>query len=519
MKKLTIILVIFSLFLVPYSGFALYDENNAKLYLQNNSSNPWVTMALSVLNDNNIPTEHLKNISSESAIDYAAPMLAITSLQEDPRTFGSEDYVAKFKSFHNQNQIGDVNSLNDDIFGVLALISSGISADDDVVADSKNFILQNQNEDGGWGFSTTASSDTNMTAAGIMTLISAGTSSSNQSITDAVNYLSNAQNEDGGFPYDPNSSFGTASDTASTAWVVWALNAMSVDTSSWNQSGNTAISYLEKNQTQNGYFEYMKDSGEDAFSPNTSSYAVIALSGNTLPLNIISPPSPSLPLYSFRIEGSSGTICSGETEGPTAIDIVKNASTDCDFTYNIDDTAYGPYLNQIGEDRAEGLLGWMYAVNNQLPSVGAADYDLIEDDFVLWHFGEFGWEPTKNNTSQIDMTVTITDGEVQGTSTSPSTIGFTLDSTSLDFGQLSPGESKSQNFGITNTGNTDINIETIVVGDDVFKENLKLEGSLWSQFKQALGVNQNTTVNANLTIPQNYTGSGQKQGAVTIWAQ
>jgi len=475
-------------------------------------------MALSILGANDIEQDYLKNISGDKAIDFEAPVLAITSLQKDPRTFGGIDYIEKLKSFYNQNQIGDPNTLNDDMFGILALISAGEPASDPIITDTENFLLQNQNLDGGWGFSPTASSDTNMTAAGIITLLAAGMPSSDLSILNATKYLSNAQNSDGGFPYDPNSSFGTASDTASTAWVVWGLNALGIDALSWSKDNKNPISFLEGNQTGEGFFEYQSGSGEDAFSPNTTSYSVIALSGNTLPLNIITPKKPLLPLYSFRIEGSNGTICSGETEGPTALDIIKNASTICSFTYNIEDTAYGPYLNQIGSDTAGRLNGWMYAINNELPSVGAADYNLADDDFALWHFGEFGWEPNKDNTSQIEMTVTITKGEVNGTSTEASTIGFSIDSETLNFGELKSGENSTQNFKITNTGNTNINTEAIVVGDNIFKENLKLNGSLWSKFKQALNVNQEKEVEANLAIPQNYAGSGEKQGTITIWA-
>lgn len=476
-------------------------------------------MALSLLDAGSIPTGHLKNISSNSAIDYTAPILAITSLSEDPRTFGNEDYVQKLMSFHNQNQIGEANALNDDAFGILSLIASGVGPEDNIIVDAKNYLLQNQNQDGGWGFSVSTPSDTNMTAAVIVSLIAAGTPNTHQALTEGTNYLSSAQNQDGGFPYDPNSSFSTDSDTASTAWVVWALHSLSIDPTTWNQGSNNPINFLENNQTLAGFFEYQPGFGEDAFSPNTTAYAVIALSGSSLPLKIIAQPSPSLPLYLFRIEGSTSTVCSGEAEGPTALDIVKNASSICNFTYNITDTDFGPYLTQIDDDTAEGLMGWMYAVNNQLPSVGAADYNLEDGDFILWHFGEFGWEPSENNTSRLDLSVTITEGNVQGTSTPPSsTVGFTLDSQSLNFGELKPGESSNQSFGVTNSGNSSINIEAIVAGDEVFKQNLELDNVMWSQFNSNLSVNESKNINAGLTVPESYSDQGQKQGAITIWA-
>src|SRR5258708_12522429 len=101
-------------------------------------------------------------ISNGSDTDYEKRILAITALDENPRTFGSENFVEKLESFFDGNQIGDSSLLNDDIFGVLALTSAGIS--NNTVSKSRQFILSHQNSDGGWGFATTVGSDSNTTA-------------------------------------------------------------------------------------------------------------------------------------------------------------------------------------------------------------------------------------------------------------------------------------------------------------------------------------------------------------------
>jgi hypothetical protein len=261
-----------------------YDATGAQQYLSAHNTNPWSIMALSVLNTPNIDGTSLKNISSNSAIDYEAPILAITALGQNAQTFGSTDYVSALENFHNNSQLGSVTTINDDIFGILALVSSGKNTSDPVVMDSETFILAHQNSDGGWGFSTSASSDSNTTASAIVALRAAGLATSDVHIQNGLTYLKTAQNSDGGFTYDPTSPWGTASDSSSTAWALWALNATSQNLSDWTKGGHSPIEYLSGNQTPAGFFSYQQGSGEDAFSPVTTSYAIIALAGKTLPL-------------------------------------------------------------------------------------------------------------------------------------------------------------------------------------------------------------------------------------------
>ena len=410
MKKLLsamlIALLLFPMF-PPTETNATYNTSNAQMYLVAHSNNPWSTMALSALESPNIPTDHLISVNGTNAIDYAAPILAITALGQNPRTFGSIDYVDSLKNHYSENQIGDPIMLNDDCFGILALVSAGESSNDVIIVDSKNFIFNNQNDDGGWGYSITAGSDTNMTAAAILALVSVGVDGADSHIQNALSFLKASQNDDGGFYY--NSVFGSDSDSSSTAWVIWALNALDISPDSLIKSDNTPISYLESNQSDQGFFKYQNNSvGEDSSSAVTTSYAVIALQGKKLPLNIVADNVPEK--FSFRIEGSEETICLGEVEGPTALDVVKNAKSICGFTYEIKDTDWGPYLKRINADEAKGDFGWLYLVNNISSFTGAADYELQSGDSVLWYYGGFEWQPTRLSLSaeQIDANQSIT---------------------------------------------------------------------------------------------------------------
>jgi len=404
LSALLITLLSFPMF-PPLETSATYEVNEARTYLIAHSNNPWSTMGLATLENSDIATNHLLSVSGTNAIDYAAPILAITALGQNPRTFGSTDYVAALKSYYTENQIGDSSTLNDDFFGILALISAGEPSTDPIILSSKNFISSHQNSDGGWGYAISSNSDTNMTAAGILALLASGAESSDSQIQSSFTFLQTLQNDDGGFPYFP----GSSSDSSSTAWVIWALNALNINPASLVKSNKTPVSYLESNQSAQGFFKFQNDSEEDAFSAVTTAYAVLALQGRELPLNIVTNNS-SVQKFSFRIEGLGETICLGEAVGPTAMDIIKNAKSICGFTYEIKDTDWGPYLKRINNDEAEGELGWLYLINNTSLFVGAADYEMQIGDSVLWYYGGFDWQPTRLTLSaeQVDANQSVT---------------------------------------------------------------------------------------------------------------
>lgn len=90
MKKILSIMLIVMLLFPMFPSLetnATYNTNSAQDYLIANSDNPWSTMALSALGNSSIPTSHLVSISGTSAIEYAAPILAITAIGQNPRTF------------------------------------------------------------------------------------------------------------------------------------------------------------------------------------------------------------------------------------------------------------------------------------------------------------------------------------------------------------------------------------------------------------------------------------------------
>lgn len=570
MKKILISL----LFVLPILVSA--NVSGGVDYLKNQTQGPWLTMAL-ISAGENPDTTYLKTIDSSSVIALTAPILAMTAAGLDPRTYPDINSITKLKSYYSDGQLGDASTLNDDIFGLLALLSSGETISDPVVSGVQTMILDNQNNDGGWGFMVGGSSDTNMTSMAIMALLKSGISSSN--LVEAKAYLQEAQNNDGGFPYDPLSPWGTASDASSDAWVISAIHALGEDPLNWIKDGHNPVEHLLSLQVNDNFFQYQLGSGEDSFSPITTAYAVTALGGNFYPLSVSSPE------VHFRIEGSNELICEGDTLASDALSLIEIVSIECDFTYHVEELSFGPYLKKINEDEAAGLIGWLYLVNDQQPSVGAADYDLQDDDDVLWYYGDFEWNITRVILDEEDGIVefyngldwdvlagatvyagaysTISGDEGQFSFDLPNgayrifaekdgyvrsakhlitvgdrvesniilhatvgdrvgpegseTISFILDLDQFDFGLIQPGYTYTRNVRVTNNGET-MHIESVVTGDSLFRSFLTINSLLWRTFSMTIQKDANEVLEVGLPVPSTYGEPGDKDGSLTLWA-
>jgi hypothetical protein len=463
--------------------------------------------------------DYLKSAAYTKTTDYEAAILALAAAGKNPGTFPDTDFVAALKTFHTDGQIGYATILNDDIFGVLALIAAGEPASDTVVQDAKNFILSNQNSgDGGWSFAVGGGSDTNMTAMAIMALLEAGVSKTDSHITNAVNYLKSAQNNDGGFSYDPQSPYGTSSDASSDAWVISVIYKLGENPANWTKSGNNPISHLLSLQVQQGYFD--DGFGDSQFTAISTSYAVIALSGKYYPVGVSSV--PSVPNVDYKIEGSAGVLCEGRVNAPDPLELVKLIAPSCGFTYYIQETSYGPYLNRIGNDVATGTTGWLYAVDFVTPNVGAADYDLQNSDYVIWHFGDFDWQPA--GAAELNLNVNIL--PIEGSAGLPGendSVSFSVNvsggGNNLSFGDAAPGAVMSQTVTIANLGTNGLYIESVVNGDEVFKNYLNIDNVSWHDFGATLQSGGSKNAEVKLAIPSSYSNPGTKSGKLIFWVK
>ena len=255
-----------------------------------------------------------------TATGYERMILGIVAACEDPSAFGEGDptyapdgdYLSKLKELHDGTQFVyeathwyppydtyiENQTLNDDFWGVLALIAAGEDSDSEMIQSTVAFIKENQGTDGGWSWATLdnymySGSNVDDTAAAIMALIAAGESPDSPVINAALGYLHNEQDDSGGFGFEDWYTGELVVNSASTAWAIQAIVAAGQDPTSedWTLDGNP-VNVLLSFQEDTGAFIWYEDcgwSGCEAREKMTS-YAIPALLGTPYPV-----PCPRIP--------------------------------------------------------------------------------------------------------------------------------------------------------------------------------------------------------------------------------
>lgn len=238
------------------------------------------------------------NIPSEpsSATDWETRILSIVATNSDPTNYGGINYVTHLESFYKNNQIGDECSLNDDIFGLLAEISVGSSSSATIKQSVLNYLILKQDPtDGGFGYSAPGcawySTSADMTGAAIQALVAAKNNDlTNPDIDSAIdkakNYLMVNQNADGGYGY-----YGS-SDPDTTGWVLMAFNVLDMKDST--ASAETKEWLISQQSTDDGGFlAFDYGLNKSVSNSTTTAQAIIALSGKSWILKIFDPSSGS----------------------------------------------------------------------------------------------------------------------------------------------------------------------------------------------------------------------------------
>lgn len=295
MKTKIFLTVFFAFIAMCWPNFVLAGLPEAVVYLKSQPADAWITQALIATGETNILVDNLKSVAEggfNSTNDYAKTILALAAVGENPTTFSEIDYVAKLKTYYDGVQMGDATLLNDDIWSILAFASIK-KADSPEAAAAKEFLLTNQNADGGWGYMVGGSSGTNDTAAAIMALREMGLDAGSAVITNAVAFLHARQNDDGGFLNDP--IWGTDSDSGSDAWVISAIYKIGQDPATWTKNGNNPLAHLRLLQDNaDGGFWWVDPSGSPAFNNKAmTAFAVIALAGKSFPVGFYEIPQPT----------------------------------------------------------------------------------------------------------------------------------------------------------------------------------------------------------------------------------
>ena len=420
----------------------LRGEQGADGCISDFATSAWVTMAIAAaaedphdwkVGGNPSIVDYLAANAGDatSVMDYERMILAIAAADEDPTAFGGVDFVALLEAAYDGTQIGDASLLNDDFWGVMALISAGESQSSQKIVNTAAFIKSNQNGDGGWSWGVGQDSDADDTAAAIMALIAAGEPQGATAIQNALAYIKSAQMENGGFE-----SWG-ATNSATDSWAIDAIVAAGQDPTdeSWESGdNNNPVDDLLTFQNPDGSFNWQSDTPSNMAL--MTAYAIAALLGQPYPVKILEP-EEGVSVY-VRIEGQNATIWSGDVTvtdstiiddvggshylpDPTALGAVDEASQAGGFPYVVQDTAYGLYLYSVNGEEPEGMSGWMYRVDYSSPMVGCADFVLGQTtppdpphEEVLFYWGDWGAPPLQ---IAVDKTEVAVDEEFTATVT------------------------------------------------------------------------------------------------------
>ncbi len=407
----------------------------------------WTVMAITAAGED--PYNWRKSSSSDSIVDYLKTtgnnlelatdiekyILAIVAAGENPTAFNSHNHLADLKNEFDGTQIGDVNLLNDDFWGIIALISAGVNSNEDIISDTLSHIKLNQQTDGGWGCYSGMGTDTDDTAAAIMALITAGEDPSSDTITKGFEFIKSNQNPDGGFG---SGSFGTESNAGSTAWALNAIYAAGDDPTSfhWTVNDRNPIDFLLPLQRDDGGFDWKPDVAGIGFTEEV----VVALLGKYYPVKVLEESSQH-PMYSIymRVEGQNNTIYADNLSFNTPVThiddwsgneviwdtpLVSAATEILDDLYDLDgngvneDEMYtkdkwgGYFIQMIAGEWNSGNVGWMYRVNYYSPEIGADEFILGDSappsaphTEVLWYYGSWNELPIKISVDKINVSM------------------------------------------------------------------------------------------------------------------
>jgi hypothetical protein len=427
------------------------QESDGKI--ESFSASAWVVMAIAAAGEdpddwkvsaNPSIVDYLADsaASADSANAYSKMIMAAVAAGEDPTDFGGRDFVALLEAEHDNNQIGDDTQLNDDFWGVMALVAAGEDpATSTIIQDSVAFIIANQDAvDDGWGWGVGGDSDVDDTAAAIMALIAAGQSPGSAAISDGLDYIMGTQQDNGGFE-----SWGSTNADTDSRGICGIAAAGEVPTDATWESllGNNPVDdLLTFQQTGDDYGAFYWQDGTPGMSTaGTTAAAIIALLGDYFPIAVLEPepPQPGVTV-NVRIEGEDENIWNDSVtvdeswitadnsdieyhlEDPTALGALDEAATEGEFPYETTDEWGGLFVTSIDGEEGEGMAGWMYRVDYISPSVGADQFILDETSppdpphqEVLFYYGLWDDIPLKLEVDNIapdagdSFTVTVSE--------------------------------------------------------------------------------------------------------------
>ena len=201
-------------------------------------------------------------LSTRKYTEYSRVVIALTSIDENPTNFGGYNLLKPLAEFDNVNKQG----INGSIYALIAIHSSNYkipkpdknyTGEVTTVKKLIEYIIKNQNSDGGWSMADKSECDITAMAVQALSFYYTGSDKSvKKSVDKALKFLSRQQNNDGGYSAEG------ISNCESTAQVLMAISALNIniEDSRFVKNGNTVLNGL-LDYYSNGKFSHTKNGG------------------------------------------------------------------------------------------------------------------------------------------------------------------------------------------------------------------------------------------------------------------
>lgn len=200
------------------------------------------------------PIDYLESVAaSYSALGAAqAGKIAAAAAAggQDPRDFGNMDLVAGIRAYYADSAGQFGSSTWDQAWAIVGLAAAGAS----IPGDAVEALVQLQNSDGGWGITAETDSDPDSTALALQALMASGEGRLQPPAMSGRNYLLNTQQDDGGWGH-----LDADSNANSTAYAVQSLVALAqnpFDVRWTTPTGADPVTFLVERQLNDGRIEH-----------------------------------------------------------------------------------------------------------------------------------------------------------------------------------------------------------------------------------------------------------------------
>ncbi len=227
---------------------------------------------------------------------FERELLVVDATGADPHDFAGFDLVEEIVARELPDGSfpyvpGGRGEVNDTVFAMLALSPIDEPAAQEAVQDGADWLVTQQNDDGGWSWEVKGSrSEVDLTGGAIEALNAAGRGDS-EAQEKALAYLRKAQRGDGGFAEFPGEA---ESNVASTAWGVQGLWAAGENPETWltgsGEASEEPLDYMESLQQPDGHIRWKASS--DLNGIWMTAYVAPAFAGQALPIATVPRSSP-----------------------------------------------------------------------------------------------------------------------------------------------------------------------------------------------------------------------------------